>query len=445
VIEYLKPVILDLIACDQRSQAWELIDFYMSQAKTLEDYDTLGYCALKADKRLTYLECAEATLALAVTPESRYRCRMNLYKAYNAMNQPEKALFYIQQNLEITPDDFETHCHRAFNISLMGRKAEAEAILDQLCQQYPARAKSLEAAFSGRLLRQGNLAAGIQAFLETFKPKSGTFDTTLRMKRWNGVIRPGITLYVDGEGGTGDEIINIRFFDTLMRLGITPKLYSPGKWRTDTNALFSRHGYQIETDIHSIDTSCPWAPLMSLPAMLNLEECDLWSGPYLKPLRDATNQLPHTNRIRIGIKASGNPYFAQDEYRKIPVDQLLSVLPRDAEIYYIDTEPKNHPRVTDLADRITSWEHTLDFIDQMDCIVSSCTSLVHAAGAIGKTTFVAVPIAEYYIWTTSRLDRTSPWYGANFSVYRQTQVRCWQQPLAQIGQQVALLKKAIQS
>jgi tetratricopeptide (TPR) repeat protein len=441
-MQYLKPVVMDLINTDNRKLAWNLIDLYFSHAKTLADYDALGYLALKADKRDTYLECAEASYALAETPEQKYTSRINLYKAYNAMNMPEKALFYIDQNLQITPDDFETQCQRAFNISLSGRKEEAEQILESLLEKYPEKEKALEAAFSGKLLRSGKLADGIRSFLETFKPKSGTFENELKMKRWDGIIRPGTTIYVDGEGGIGDEIINIRFFDTLKSYGMRPILYSKeSNYRKDTDALFRRHGYEVITDHYSINPKMQWVPLMSLPAYLNLTEKDLWTGPYLKPLRNPKNELPK-GRFKIGIKCSGNPYFAQDEYRKIPLETMLKHLPDDADIYYIDKEV-NHPGTIDLGDRIESWEDTLDFIDQMDCIVSSCTSLVHAAGAIGKTTFVAVPIAEYYIWTTSERGTKSPWYGDNFFVMKQTKVRDWEDPLTQINEHVTTLMNGV--
>ena len=438
MIEYLKPVVMDLINCDERMKAWDLIDFYLAHAKTLQDYDTLGYLSLKADKRDTYLLCAEATYALSTTPNQKYNSRVNLYKAYNAMNYPEKALFYIEQNLSITPEDFDTIAQKAFNISLSGRKYEAEQILLDLCEKYPENVSKLEAAFSGKMLREGKLADGIRAFLETFKPKSGIFDDTLRMKRWDGVIRPGTKLYIDGEGGIGDEIINIRFLHRIENLGMEPVLYSPGKFRADTNSLFRRHGFNIVTDSYSIDTRASWAPLMSLPAYLNLTEEDLWKGPYLTPLKNPKNVIK-SDKFKIGIKCSGNPYFGQDEYRKIPLDTMLRYLPQEAEIYYIDKKEKNDSRVIDLSSRIEGWEDTLDFIDQMDYIVSSCTSLVHAAGSIGKTTFVAVPIAEYYIWTTSRQDTSSPWYGPNFHVMRQTKVRDWNEPLTAINNHLLTL------
>jgi len=439
MIEYIKPVILDLINCDERKKAWDLIDFYLSHAKTLSDYDTLGYVALKADKRETYLHCAEATYALASTPEQIYNTRINLYKAYNMMNQPEKALFYVEQNLNINPNDFDALCQKSANISLMGDKETAENIIFELMKKYPEKISDLEVMLCGKYLREGQLKKGMQAFLGKYKGK-GVFSDTLKMKPWDGIVRSGKTIYVDGEGGIGDEIINIRFFDHLKRVGMRPILYSVGKYRKDTDDLFRRHGYEIVNDTYSIDTRCSWAPLMSLPAYLDLTEDDLWTGTYLKPLNNPKNAI-ESGKFKIGIKCSGNPYFAQDEYRKIPLETMLEYLPKEADIYYIDREKCEHPRVTNLSDRISSWEDTLDFIDQMDCIVSSCTSLVHAAGAIGKTAYVALPIAEYYIWTTSRRDTSSPWYGPNFHVMRQTKLRDWHNPLSKINNSLITLMK----
>jgi tetratricopeptide (TPR) repeat protein len=432
--DYLKPVIMDLINCDRRKDAWNLIDFYFERARTLDDYDVLGYVSLKADKRDTYLACAEATYALSFSTEQRYKTRINLFKAYNAMNYPEKALEYIEQNLQITPDDFETHCHRASNISLMGDKQTAEQILEDLVKDDPLRQNKIKGLFSGKLLREGKLAEGIETFF------GDTDNKNLKgKKQWNGLIKPGEKIYVEGVGGLGDEIINIRFLDRLKKLGMDPILYSGGiHYRRDIDNLFARHGYKILNEEYSVDPRCAWVSLMSLPATLNLKEQDLWTGPYLTPIRNPKNKL-ESNKFKIGIKCSGNPYFGQDEYRKIPLETMLKYLPQDAEIYYIDTET-GFPGVINLGDRITCWEDTFDFIDQMDCIVSSCTSLVHAAGAMGKTTFVAVPIAEYYIWTTSDRSTHSPWYGENFHVMRQTVLRSWDEPLAEIAKHVDKLR-----
>ena len=438
-IQDLTSVVMDLLAQEKRQIVFEILDLYFKRAVSIEDFDTLGYLSLKAEYRQLYLKCAEAAYVRAENSQQLFIARSNLYKAYNVMNDPERALFYIDLNLKIVPDDFETQTQRAFNIALTGDRTTSEEILLKLLEKHPEKKEDMQSALSGKLLREGKLAQGILSFLGTFKSKSGKFDDILKMKRWTGVIQPGKTIYVEGEGGIGDEIINIRFFKYLEDLGMKPILYSSwSKYREDTVNVFRRNGFNVITETYSIDRQQLWAPLMSLPGYLNLDESRLWYGTYLTPLTNPKNKIK-TKKFKIGIKCSGNPYFSQDEYRKIPLDKMLEYLPAEAEIYYIDKMPINHNRVIDVSSRIETWEDTLDIIDQMDCIVSSCTSLVHAAGAIGKTTFVVVPIAEYYIWSTSSNTTRSPWYGDNFQVHKQIKVRSWDEPLANVKNEVLRL------
>lgn len=433
-------VVMDLLKSDEKDLAWKIIDHYFKKSTKLEHFDALGYLSLRAHKRETYLKCAEYSYALATTPDQLYIARANLYKAYNALNMPEKALFYVNQNLKITPEDFETRCHLAFNTSLSGDKITAEKILTDLIEKFPENAHKLEAAFSGKFLREGNTAKGILSFVSFFKPKNQLFEVHLGMKRWSGLVVPGKTIYVDVEGGIGDQIVNIRFFNLLKNYGMNPVLVSQDTdYYRDINQVFKRHGYTVLTDRILIDRNQTWVPMMNIPGYLGLTESKLWFGRYLTPCRNSKNKLSDTGKFKIGIKCSGNPFFAQDEYRKIPIENILNVLPENADIFYIDKEKFDHKNIINLSDRISNWEDTLDFIDQMDCIVSSCTSLVHAAGAMGKTTFVAVPIAEYYIWTTTKTDGSSPWYGENFYIARQKKVRDWAEPLNDIGHRVKLL------
>lgn len=434
--EWVKNVVIDLAKKDKRELAFDLLETYYKKASTLADFDSLGYAALKVDHRKLYLKCAESAYTIAHTPEQIYIARSNLYKAYNALNYPEKALFYVNLNLEITPDDFDTNTQRAVNLSLMGRREEADQILLDLAKKFPEKQSDMRGIMSGMMLRSGRTAQGIIDFVSPVKKKSHLFEDVLKMTRWNGIVQPGRTIYVEGEGGTGDEFINIRFFKHLRDLGMKPILYSAfTDYRADTVDIYRRHGFEVITEHYSIDTSALWTQLMILPGQLGVTEKTLWYGPYLTPKRDPKNTLP-SNSFKIGIKCNGNPYFAQDEYRSIPLEDILAIMPPGAEVYYMDKD-KTQPGTKTLD--IKNWDDTLDYIDQMDCIVSSCTSLVHAAGAMGKTTFVAVPIAEYYIWTTSEQSTRSPWYGENFYVHRQTVVRSWKEPLASIGQELVKL------
>ena len=56
----------------------------------------------------------------------------------------------------------------------------------------------------------------------------------------------------------------------------------------------------------------------------------------------------------------------------------------------------------------------------MDLVVSSCTSLIHAAGSIGKESIVIIPILTYYTW--AKLGYKTKWYENNLTILRQKEV-----------------------
>lgn len=412
--------------------AHQILDYFESQATTVDDYNVLGELSVRAKHYALRLRAAEFVYTHAKTTEDLYLARENLIQIHNALNQPEQALYYVNLNLAVNPNDVDMLQYKAFNLSLMNRKEESEQILLGLVAGTDKQRENLEYALSGRQLRMGDTAKGIKNFITKFKPKNPLFEDQLKLKFWDGGVHPGKTIVVNGEGGIGDEIINIRFFQWFERMGMTPILYSSwAKFRPDIVNLFRRHGYRVETNYMFFKKDWLWTHMMALPGYMGLTEDQLWTGPYLQPLRQSKNQLNDSN-FKVGIKCNGNPYFDQDIYRRIPIDEMLQVLPKNVSVYYIDKE-KTHPDCKNLGDRLETWEDTLDFIDQMDVIFSSCTSLVHAAGAMGKRTIVIVPIAEYYVWTSTRTDGTTPWYADNLKIFRQVKPRDWQEPLAEAG------------
>lgn len=127
----------------------------------------------------------------------------------------------------------------------------------------------------------------------------------------------------------------------------------------------------------------------------------------------------------------GNPKYDQDLHRTLPYEQVIAAIPEDYEIYSFHVEHEfNHPRVINLKDRINSWDDTLDYLDQMDLVISSCTSLIHAAGAIGKESIVIVPILTYYTWAYP--SKHTKWYGENLTILRQEEYNNWNAPMAEL-------------
>jgi ADP-heptose:LPS heptosyltransferase len=67
----------------------------------------------------------------------------------------------------------------------------------------------------------------------------------------------------------------------------------------------------------------------------------------------------------------------------------------------------------------------------MDLVITSCTSVAHMAAALGKETWILVPIMPYYTWAIDG-DR-SAWYD-NVRLFRQTKYGDWSETMEQIKQ-----------
>jgi hypothetical protein len=359
------------------------------------------------------------------------------------MNRPEEALFYNKLNLDMNPHDWDSRISWAALLKLNNQRALSEQYINEIMQSdiTPSQREHLWITQTHPLLRSGATAEGIRCFLHKDPQEDRTTEFDLRgMKPWTGVAQPGLTLYVNANGGIGDQFINVRFFEHVRRLGMRPLLYNILN-RPDLDQVFERCGIPVINNSFEIEPHSAWCYLMELPVLLNVKESDLWHGAYIHARPEATHVLPKTKKFRVGIKAQGNPYFEQNIYRSIPLQQMIDAIPKGCEIYLFDPHAQ-HDHTHNLSDQLTHWEHTLDLIDQMDLILSSCTSLVHAAGAMGKPTIVCVPILEYYIWTSTRTDHTTPWYNHHMHVLKQNKVGCWRSPLQAATHVITQYKKA---
>lgn len=431
----IKYIITELRAKEKYKEARIILDMFYEQASSIQDYDAIGECSVIAQYHDLRLKCAEYVYSRSASTQQLFDARENLYKSYNALNYPEKALFYIDMNLMIKPDDIDTQLQKACNLSLLGYHEIASKMIYDVTDSIKDEKlkENIKSSLAIEDLRNGNTAKGIISFMMSGKVKNPLFENQLKLKFWDGGIYPGKTIVINGEGGIGDEFINIRYIKNLKDLGMNPIFFSSwSMYRPDTVKLFRRHGIEVTTTYFEFKPDYLWTHLMTLPGFLGLSENQLWKEPYLIPLKQEKNKLSD-KKFKIGIKCNGNPYFEQDIYRSIPIEDILEIIPENCSIYYFDLD-KTHPKTISLKDKINDWEDTLDYIDQMDVIISSCTSLVHAAGAIGKRTIVVVPIAKYYTWESTRTDNSSPWYGENFTVISQTKPRCWKEPLNQAKQ-----------
>lgn len=248
--------------------------------------------------------------------------------------------------------------------------------------------------------------------------------------RYNGESLKNKTLLFNGEGGFGDEIINIRFAKNFHDLG-AKVIVGCSK---ELFPMFERLEYihaLIDRDVCNRCHHDYWTPAMSAITDLKLEYKDLSNQPYLDKF-DKRWVPKNSSKFKVGIKWAGNPKFEHQQHRRFPVEKMLNLTKIKGATFYSlqrDEDLVDNLPCIDMRYEMKSWKDTAEIVASMDLIISSCTSIAHLAAAMGKETWVITPILPYYIWALP-ID-TSPWY-KNVKLYRQTMYGNWDDPFTRI-------------
>jgi hypothetical protein len=413
----------------QFEKAKIVLDLLRPFATKIGELDQLGKLYAEIREFNDTLRLGWQIYNLVTDSQSKYNSRTNIIRAYLNLNRPVEALEQVLINEAEETEDHANMMDKAMCYFLLDKKILGEEILRYVLEQPHSLDIDNRVKFNlGTYdLRNGNFKDGLKQVLLGGRKLNIWHEFKYpKNQLWEGNPIAGKTIVLCAEGGIGDEIISVRFMQHFKILGMKPVWYTD---RKDISAIFERNGFDCVTEFKVLPQDWLWTYSMPTPVYLELEESQLWNGPYIKPL-PISDILPGSKKI--GIKHSGNPKYDQDLHRTIPIEQLLNSIPEGYTIYsfHVD-EDINHPRVTNLREKLTSWDNTLSYLDQMDTVISSCTSLIHAAGAMAKTSIVIVPILTYYTWAYP--SKASSWYGDNLTVLRQTAYDNWDEPLEQLS------------
>jgi hypothetical protein len=135
---------------------------------------------------------------------------------------------------------------------------------------------------------------------------------------------------------------------------------------------------------------------------------------------------------------SGNPQQENDRNRSVPLAALLPHLPEGLDYVSLQNEVRVGDRATlqasgvrHFGEDLRDFTDTAALCDQMDAVVSICTSGAHLAGALGKDTLVLLTnVGVCWRWLTDRRD--SPWY-PSMTLFRQGQDNDWTPVFAEVG------------
>ena len=242
----------------------------------------------------------------------------------------------------------------------------------------------------------------------------------------------GKSIIISLEGGFGDEIIHARFVKSFKDLG-AEKVYLASA--PELISVFERiegcDGVILRNQSHTVAHDY-WVPGFSAGWVSGNTFKNFPNKAYLTAKEDSVSiwkNLIQGDKIKVGIRWAGNPKFEHQQFRRFPAKFLTELskyenvqlysLQRDQNIIELPEE------VIDLQHMLISWEDTLAAISNLDIVITSCTSIAHAAAALGKETWVIVPILPYHTWTLgSPYSKKSPYY-ESVTLYRQDDSKSW--------------------
>ena len=377
------------------------------------------------------------TLRFAQNQQQKYSIRANLAKVYNHLNNPELSLRYSNENLELSQgNDLDTLMEISFSHYLLGDYSKSESMMRELIRK-----ENLPDNIKGRVLynlgsydiEAGKFKEGLKGFID-IGHKIGIWKHREidGIPLWNGNIDKNKTLLIHGEGGIGDEIINVRFIKLIEQRGMKCVWYTNHK---DLKEVFNRNGFKTITDPKELEDLSPFSHIqcmaMYLPILLDLEENKVYFGKYLEPSKEHLEKwkkiLPSGRKI--GLKWSGNPNYEQDLHRSIPYTIVEKMKIDGVKINLQLEKELEQPGMFNVGSQINNIEDTLAILSLCDEVITSCTSIAHMAGSMNLKCKVFPPIASYYVWLGNK-----KWYGNNMKVYRQTKHKDWNFVLEKVNE-----------
>lgn len=251
----------------------------------------------------------------------------------------------------------------------------------------------------------------------------------------------GKSIIISLEGGYGDEIIHARFAQSFKNLGAdrvylaaAPELVSVCERIPGVDGVILRN--QSHLIAHDY-----WVPGFSAGWVAGHTFENFPNARYIFPKPESSTiwkSLISSEKIKVGIRWAGSPKFEHQQFRRFPPKFLTDLVKYDGVQLYSLQRDQNlldlPEGIVDLQHLMISWEDTIAAIDNLDLVVTSCTSIAHIAAAMGKETWVIVPILPYHTWTPGApASTTSPYY-TTVRLFRQQQPDSWNDTFQQLYQ-----------
>jgi predicted O-linked N-acetylglucosamine transferase (SPINDLY family) len=406
------------------------------QPDYVEALNNLGG-AFKEQKKLEIAaEVLQRAISLNPSNPASYNSLGSVLKDQNKL---DKAIENFQQAILLNPGYAEAY-------SNLGIAFQAQGKLELALESYKKALKTdpnhvnARSALGILLLSLGQYQEGWSYFEARYHPSQKYRQSTapnFQFPQWQGESIVGKSLVIWLEQGFGDEIQFCRYVPILKEQGasyITWVCRKPLKELLKT--LKGIDNVVSQEEIASIGWHDYWTFALSTPlhCKTTLETIPN-AVPYLNANLELVNnfasQLNTITELKVGVCWRGNPNFPEDALRSPGISWFNSLFQLPG-VKFFTLQPETRTEflnsaktsAVDIGHEINaaSFEEAAALIMNLDLVITSCTSICHLAGALGKPVWVVLPFKADWRWLIDRED--SPWY-PNTRLFRQKEIGNW--------------------
>ena len=296
------------------------------------------------------------------------------------------------------------------------------------------------------LLLTGDFSKGWEQYEWRWKDLSDpSVIRTFKQPLWDGKKSlKGKSILLYSEQGLGDTIQFSRYILLIKALG--------AKVILETHKELVNIVGSIDSDITIIlmgqtlpdfDFQCP---LLSLPlkfgtGLKNIPSPTRYVWTDTKLASKWKKKLDAQQKPLIGLAWEGNPLHKNDHNRSILLAELIPHLPtqyryiglqKDIRKTNLDTLKKN-TLINNLVDNNATLDDTAAIIENLDIVISVDTSIAHLSAAMGKPTWVVLPLVPDWRWLLNR--SSSPWY-KSIKLFRQRKRGNWEEVFKELNKKL---------
>lgn len=390
--------------------------------------------------------------ALILNPEYA-EALLNKGIALYELKQYKSALASYDQAISIKQNYVEAWSNKGLTLNALGLVGDAIAHYEKainLDSTYALARWNLSLS----QLAIGDLESGLQSYESRWENEKtieiGGGIRTFPQQLWLGEHSlQGKTILLFAEQGLGDTLQFCRYVSLVAKLGanvileVQRPLVLLLKCIPGVTKILARGETLPEFDYY--------CPLLSLPlafksTLASIPKFPRYIYPDIKKAADWAEKLEPKTKFRIGIVWSSTSSFKNDHIRSMRLAEFARCLPPDSSKFEIiclqkvvkkeDRDIFNSKNIRYFGDQLSDFSDTAGLIENIDLVISTCTSVPHLSCALGVPTWILLSYMPDWRWLLERKD--SPWY-PSARLYRQKELGIWDKPLLEVRQDLEKL------